>query len=228
MKSKWALWTAVTAGVFGLITTAGAAPQAPVAVVEDVRGNVAGIEFMDYVSSGQVIKLGPKDQIVLGYMKSCWRETITGGTVVVGTEQSLVYQSVVDRSKVDCDPSGMQLGEHQADQSAATVFRSMSPAQQAALKPQVTVYGVSPMLEVKGPGTLLIQRTDQQGDRRELTVSARSLAHGRFYDLAKTGTALTPGANYLAILGSAKAVFRVDPRAKPGATPVVGRLLRLE
>ena len=35
---------------------------------------------MDYVSAGKIIKLGPKGQVVLGYMKSCWRETITGGS----------------------------------------------------------------------------------------------------------------------------------------------------
>ena len=37
-----------------------------------------------------MIKLGPRDTIVLGYLKSCWRETITGGTVTVGAEQSEV------------------------------------------------------------------------------------------------------------------------------------------
>lgn len=45
---------------------------------------------MDYVEPGQVIRLGAADGLVLGYLKSCWRETITGGTVTVGTEQSQV------------------------------------------------------------------------------------------------------------------------------------------
>ena len=31
----------------------------PVAVVEEVKGKVIGVEFMDYVTPGTVIKLGP-------------------------------------------------------------------------------------------------------------------------------------------------------------------------
>ncbi len=230
MTSKWALSTAVMAGLFSIVTIAAAQPEAkaPAAVVEDVKGKVAGIEFMDYVSPGQVIKLGPKDQIVLGYMKSCWRETITGGTVVVGQEQSLVHDSTIERTRADCDPSGMQLGERQADQSAATVFRSMSPAQQAALPPKITLYGQSPVIQAKSGGTLVIQRTDQQGERREIALTAKSMLRGKFYDFAKTNTTLTPGATYMATLGAAHVVFRIDPQAKPGATPIVGRLLRVE
>ena len=61
--------------VFAGLTGPGAA-QAPVAVVEEVQGTVTGVEFMDYVAPGKVIKLGPNGSVVLGYMKSCWRETI--------------------------------------------------------------------------------------------------------------------------------------------------------
>ena len=34
--------------------------QTPVALVEDVRGTSAGLEFMDYVASGKVIRLRPQ------------------------------------------------------------------------------------------------------------------------------------------------------------------------
>ena len=60
----------------------------PVAVVEKVTGKVVGVEFMDYVTPGKVVKLGPQGSIVLEYMTSCWRETITGGTVVVGSGEA--------------------------------------------------------------------------------------------------------------------------------------------
>ena len=36
------------------------------------------------------------------------------------------------------------------------------------------------------------------------------------------------GGLYAATFKSSQIVFRVDPQAKPGATPVVGRLLRME
>src|ERR1700731_1284604 len=86
-----------------------AAAQAPVAVVEDVQGKVTGAEFMDYVAPGAVIKLGAGSTVVLGYMKSCWRETISGiGTVVGGAEESMVHLGDVKAGKVQCDSGQSQ------------------------------------------------------------------------------------------------------------------------
>src|ERR1700730_1481165 len=96
-------------GILGL--TASAAAQVPVAVVEELQGKVDGVEFMDYVAPGKVIKLGPRAMVVLGYMKSCWRETITGGTVIVGAEKSMVHLGDIQRVQVDCDVSGIQLSD---------------------------------------------------------------------------------------------------------------------
>ena len=45
------------------------------------RARTTDVEFMDYVGTGQVIKLAPRDVLVLSYLKSCEHETITGGTV---------------------------------------------------------------------------------------------------------------------------------------------------
>ena len=64
------------------------APLVPTALVEDVKSASAEIEFMDYVGTGQVIKLAPSDVLVLSYLKSCEYETITGGTVRVGFDKS--------------------------------------------------------------------------------------------------------------------------------------------
>src|ERR1700704_6081371 len=106
--------------------TALAAAQAPVAVVEDVQGPVTGAEFMDYVAPGKVIKLGPAGTVVLGYMKSCRRETITGvGTVIVGAEESVVDPGEVKASKVRCDSSHSQPIDREVGESAATSFRSI-------------------------------------------------------------------------------------------------------
>ena len=211
------------AGVFGLATSAAA--QTPVAVVEDVKGKVSGIEFMDYVEAGKVIKLGPTDAIVLSYIKSCWRETITGGTVVIGEEESLIHQGKVERAKVECDAGHIRLSSREGSQSAATVFRGM--AEQAAPRPQITLYGLSPIVETNGQGTLIIERLDQQGERHELAIGPKSLARGKFYDLAKVRKTLTPGGIYAATFGKKKIVFKIDPSAKPGPAPIVGRLLRI-
>ena len=217
--------------VIALIGATGlAAAQAPVAVVEDVQGKVTGVEFMDYVAPGKVIKLGPAGRVVLGYMKSCWRETITGvGTVIVGAEESMVHLGDLKAGKVDCDSNHSQFVDQTVGESAATIIRGID----GTSPPRVTVYGLSPIIEIKGIeikgfGKLVIERLDVTGERYDVDLTPASVTRGRFYDFAKTQTALKPGGTYAASLGSQRTVFLVDRRAEPGSTPIIGRLLRLE
>jgi hypothetical protein len=216
----------IFAAIVGLIGLTGmAAAQAPVAVVEDTQGKVTGAEFMDYVAPGAVIKLGPAGKVVLGYMKSCWRETITGvGTVIVGSEESMVHLSEVKAGKVECDSSQSNPIDREVRESAAMVVRSIG----GSISPQLTLYGVSPVVQTAGRGKLVVERLDVQGERYDVNLTAGSVVRGKFYDFAKTGTALKPGGTYSASLGSRKVVFLVDSRAQAGATPIIGRLVRLE
>src|SRR5262245_65920266 len=55
-----------------LASAVSAAGQVPVALVEDVNGKTAGVEFMDYLPVGKIIRLGQPDSIELGYLPSCW------------------------------------------------------------------------------------------------------------------------------------------------------------
>src|SRR5450631_3802641 len=204
-----------------------AAAQAPVAVVEDVQGKVTGAEFMDYVAPGKVIKLGPAGLVVLGYMKSCTRETITGvGTVIVGAEESMVHLGEVKTSKVQCDSSHSQLIDREVGESAATVVRSTD--EKNSMSPRFTLYGLSPVVETTGRGKLVVERLDVKGERYDVDLIPASVVRGKFYDFAKTSTTLRPGGIYAASLGSRRAVFLVDRRAEPGATPIIGRLIRLQ
>ena len=149
-----------------------ASAQSPAAVVEEIQGSVPGVEFMDYVDPGQVIRLGAHDRIVLGYLKSCWRETISGGTVTVGAEQSEVSGGEVARSKVACEGGKMMLSAELAGKSGAMVFRQAPKPQAAALPhPQFTLYGLSPVFEVRPPGKLVVERLDQPGERHEIAVT---------------------------------------------------------
>jgi hypothetical protein len=208
----------------GLIGSAQA--QTPVAVVEDVQGKVTGAEFMDYVAPGKVIKLGAGGMVVLGYMKSCMRETITGiGTVIVGAEESMVHLADVKAGKVPCDSSHSQI-DRAVGESAATVVRSLNGKDSTA--PQLTLYGLSPVVATTGGGRLVVERLDVKGERYDVDLAAASLARARFYDFASNGTALTPGGTYAISLGARKTVFLVDPKAEPGAAPIIGRLVRLE
>ena len=199
------------------------ASSSPAAVIEDVTGSPVGLQVMDYVEAGQIIRLGSNDSIVLSYLKSCWRETITGGTVTVGTEQSEVVNGKVERSQVACQASKAQLDSALANVSGAMIFRG-----EPRLSPQFTLYGLSPIIEVNSSGTLVIERIDQPGERREISFSRGQLAHNTFLDLAKTGVVLAPGGIYRVTVDAQAVVFKIDREAQSGQTPIVGRLLRLQ
>src|SRR5262249_18744848 len=149
------------AGMIGLIALTGvshAESQAPVAVVEDVQGKVTGAEFMDYVVPGQVIKLGDGGKIVLGYMKSCWQETISGiGTVIVGTEQSSVHLAGFKADKVPCDPNQSAKVGKETGESAATVVRSLKDEKPSGPKP-LMLHGTEPMVVTSERGKMVIER----------------------------------------------------------------------
>ena len=210
-----------------VVSIGSAAAQSPVAIVEDVKGKVTGAEFMDYVAPGTVIKLGAEGLVVLGYMSSCIRETIRGGVAIVGTEESRTSLAEVNREKVDCDNKRAQLSDRAATQSAATTFRSITPARQDLAQQQAVVYGLSPVIQLTKPGKLLIERIDVPGERFEAVLNAKMLVKGKFYDLAAAGKSLSPGGTYAVTAGSSRTVFRIDPLARPGASPIVGRLVRL-
>ncbi len=142
------------------------AAQTPAAVVEEVGGGVTGVQFMDYVEPGQVIRLGGHDRIVLGYLKSCWRETITGGTVTVGAEQSEVAGGEVVRAKIACEGGKMMLSAELAGKSGAMVFRQVP-------KPAVGRRNLAPAIHVVwtvagfrgAPGRQACRRTSRPARR---------------------------------------------------------------
>jgi len=216
---------AVCVGLLALASPAAAEP--PVAVVEEVSGKVTGAEFMDYVAPKAVIKIGAGGSIVLSYMQSCRRETISGiGTVIVGTEESVVHLADVKAEKAACDSNQSHAINRATSEVAATVMRSVVPINTLP-KPQLTLYGTSPFVQAKGRGTLVMERLDVTGERQQIDLDGKQLK-GRFFDFASANRALAPGGVYAATFGASKIVFRVDPWAHPGATPIVGRLLRME
>jgi hypothetical protein len=77
------------AGAMVLASSAAADPIG-VALLERVSSNSLSVDVMEYVRVGQIIRLDPHETIVLSYMSSCLRETITGGTVTVGKDWSEV------------------------------------------------------------------------------------------------------------------------------------------
>ena len=216
---------AATAFLFAMTAIARAEP--PVAVVEDVQGNVSGAEFMDYVVPGQVIKLGAGGKVVLGYMKSCWRETIYGiGTVIVGREQSAVHLADFKTEKVACDPTQAQRIGKELGESAATVVRSLKDDPKKG-PPPLMLHGQSPIVSIPERGKLVVERLDVKGERYEVDLANAQPTSGRFYDLTRSHISLAPGGAYSITLNSKFAAFLVSPDATPGAGPVIGRLVTL-
>jgi hypothetical protein len=201
--------------------------RAQVALVEDVNSTTASVQSMDYVATGKQIRLGKQDTLVLSYLKSCWREAIIGGTVTVGAEQSDVQGGTIERQRVDCDGGRLVLTAQQG-QSAGMVVRDIGARNSAAPEPQVTLFGASPLVEIKGGGVLFIERLDRPGERLQIEIGKQQLVTGAFYDFAHANKALVPGGIYRASTGTRQVVFKIDPAAKPGASPILGRLLRLQ
>jgi len=219
---------AIAVALFALagMTTAATA-ESPVAIVEDVQGKVTGAELMDYLSPRAVIKLGQNAAITLSYLNSCRRERITGlGTIIVGTEESSVHLADVKSEQTPCDAAHAQASERETSEAAATIVRSIGN-DIAANTPQATLYGASPLVEVKGRGELVMERLDASGDRQKFALDGKQLK-GKFFDFAIVHRTLAPGGTYMATFGKNKIVFRIDPLAKSGATPMAGRLLRME
>jgi len=118
-----------------LAAIAGIAAAAPlqVALIEEISAGAAGVEIMDYLETGQTIKLDPDETLVLSYLSSCMQETITGGTVTVGTLQSEVRSGKVRRIKVQCDAGKMLVGNEKLGTLAGSISRGeVRPANDTA------------------------------------------------------------------------------------------------
>lgn len=209
------------AAALGVAAYAGQADaQRPVALVEDVSAGVQGIEILDYVSQGQEIRLGSGQSLVLSYLGSCRRETITGGTVRVGAQSSEVAGGAVATEQMQCDRGALRLAAAQAGQSGATAMRfQQSAIPGEPIRPELTVRSVSPVIRVSEPGTVTIERLDRSAPAVSVQVS------GRFLDLGAAGTRLDAGGMYRLTQGQRSVVVKVadNARAEPG--PVGDRLI---
>lgn len=202
----------------------------PAAIVEDVQGAVKDVQPFDYLTAGTEIQLPAQGMLILGYLKSCARETITGGKVVIGADQSTVQGGQVKRERVECDGGRMQLTSSQASKSGVMVFRGapMKSSTASAPQPQVVVYGVSPIFTTGAADRLEIKRLDQSGQAPlDFALGKPKPGHGMVLDLARQNVALAPGGVYQASSGGQSVVFKIDPLAKPGG-PAVARLVRLQ
>jgi hypothetical protein len=107
-------WLAILA-IAGALAVTPAAADPAVALIESLTSNSQRVELMQYVRAGQVIRLSPNQTMVLSYRASCVRESITGGTVTIGTEQSEVRSGEVRRTKGQCGTGKIELKDGEID-----------------------------------------------------------------------------------------------------------------
>lgn len=215
------------------IATAGLArarTAEPVAIIEEVTGQSAGVQEMDYVAAGRVIRLAKDDTMVVSYMRTCLREAIRGGVVTIGQERSKVQGGDVKRETFTCDAGRLRLTSAQASASGAMAFRGASApaAQGAAAAPQseITIYARAPVIDGIGPGALVIARKDKPADRVSINVVQAMLKRGTL-DLQPLGVSLEPGGRYEVKAGERRLSFTVSSVTTSVGGPLLSRLLRL-
>jgi hypothetical protein len=192
---------------------ASAQMNSPVAIVEDASDN-APIDVFNYLLKGDKFVLSDGATVVIGYMSSCRRESVKGGTVTVGEEASSVEGGIVDFEIVDCDGGQIDLSNREAAASGVVVFRGTE-------EPEVTLYSATPaftFLDTSTASELEIVRIDRPGDVLRVPVQTRSL------DLLSTGDFLAPGGLYEARYGENVRRFDIVVYAGLGG-PLVGRLV---
>jgi hypothetical protein len=103
-------------------------------------------------------------------------------------------------------------------------FRGGTDKSAAALRPEVTLYGRSPLFRSTLAGTLVIERVDQPGTPVEIDIRRGA------NDMAKRDIALVAGGIYRARLSAGserrELIFDVDAFAEAGDQPKLSRLIR--
>jgi hypothetical protein len=123
-KIRYLLRSGLLAGVAVILSghSSEAAPKA-VAIVENSARNEGLGQAFDMLPENTILDLAKGETIVLGYLKSCVRETITGGKVTVGLKESAVEGGTVAREKTECTETRLALTADESQQSATIAFR---------------------------------------------------------------------------------------------------------
>jgi len=210
-----------SAGLF--ISSHAIAGLSPVAIIEDIQADTSTVSFMDYVNEGQIIQLGATGKLIIGYLNSCRRETITGGTVTIGLLQSSVNKGQLLREDVECDGGNAKLSGQQSVSSGAFAVRSAAQAKIGIGKSELTIYGRSPVIRLKQINSnITIERMDKRS--RQYTYQLK----GKYIDLANKNLSLALGGVYrVSVENGISKTFKVDKYAEAGKISILSRLINL-
>ncbi len=212
----------LTAGFFvGLSGQVQAFVDKPVAIVEAIKAQGTSIKLLDFLFTGDAIKLGDGETVTLSYLSSCIVEEFKGGVVTVGVTQSVVLRGRLEyRQEVDCGGGGIVPTEHQGQDLAGVVFPVPGSDKD---DPLIMIYATKPVFAFAEPVTeLVIARIDPgfTEERRLLVASDR-------LDLADEKLGLVPGGLYRATTEKGSVLFSVSDSATATGSSVIGRLIGL-
>ncbi len=195
----------------------------PVALIESAPETRSDIVFMDFVYPDAQIKLGATETLVLGYITSCIRETITGGTVTVGAKQSTIQGGLVKRETVVCDAQVMDVAANTAGEAGVAVFRGVAPDTGKTIdkvtgKPRITVLNdLVPIIKLRSPKGVQTVIITKLGTVEGFSVPVEGRG---VIDLAKHGIELEPGAKYVVGTEQHSLVIEVSDFAGTGSGPM--------
>ncbi|HJR20977.1 MAG TPA: hypothetical protein VJ822_05115 [Dongiaceae bacterium] len=196
---------------------AGAAAQA-VAILEEIAGASGKHEAFDELKAGERLDLGANGRAVIGYLGSCARETIDGGTVTIGKNQSQIEGGKVARETIPCEATQLVLSEAEAGKSATVSMRPMPWDREL----RQIVPSLSPLIWVEAKGQLAIKRLDTE----EQQTQSLPIEDGKV-DLTVHKIELVPNGYYELKAGEKRMVIKIHSNAQAGAMPAMSRLVRL-
>ncbi|MDC0033800.1 hypothetical protein OAJ57_04475 [Alphaproteobacteria bacterium] len=193
-----------------------------VAIVEEIEADRPKAALMDFLGTGHTIELGIKGRLVLGYLNSCLREVINGGTVTIGRERSTVKGGKIKRERVECDGGRLLLSPEQSGKSAAVVFRRGNLSKgSGSQQPSLRIYSLQPLIQVKSrPPIVTIERLDRS--QSPITVTLRK----GVADFVVRRLSLARGGLYRVTGGGVSRIVKVDTYAASGGS-VISRLIAL-
>jgi hypothetical protein len=201
----------VTAAASILLVPAVVAASKPVAIVEDSPKTAGRGQVFDLLNESEVLTLAPGETLILGYLKSCTRETITGGTVTVGAKESAVEGGKVSREKTECTQTKLALTADESQQSATIAFRG-------AIK---HVYTRQPIIMAGHSKSVKIEAVE--GGKNWDMKPKNGLI-----DFEAAKIEMQPGARYKVTGEKASLIVEVDAAATTAKTGLLERVVVLE
>jgi hypothetical protein len=191
----------------------------PVAIVDDIVGEMEEVQIMDLLWAGQSLTLGDNVQISIGYMDTCRSEKITGGNIIIGTEKSTVDGGEIEAKQLDCGQKIQGKFEGGKTVALTAVFRNSNA--QNTPKLDRTIYSLYPAVIAKEGGQVVVIRLDKK-NAKPLELS---LENGRI-DFHSLNLPLSSGGVYRISVGQGNQVIKISPRAKAQNLSFIQRLVK--